>query len=148
MVVPGTGILLGAPTPEATSVSPMIIAYPSSGEFIFAGAGGGAPTAAQATGAGARHHARLGGTRDLEGADLLQHLPDESRGFVLVEGNFGPTVQRTAPVDDLGRELLRLEEQGGGIEGRRVSGSRHGHGSGTGGRGRFPSDVTAFGCFA
>lgn len=54
MVVPGTGILLGAPTPEATSVSPMIIAYPSSGEFIFAGAGGGAPTAAQATGAVAR----------------------------------------------------------------------------------------------
>jgi len=52
--VPGTGILLGAPTPEATSVSPMIIAYPSSGEFIFAGAGGGAPTAAQATGAVAR----------------------------------------------------------------------------------------------
>lgn len=54
MVVPGTGILLGAPTPEATSVSPMIIAYPSSGEFVFAGAGGGASTAAQATGAVAR----------------------------------------------------------------------------------------------
>ncbi len=54
MVVPGTGILLGAPTPAATSVSPLIIAYPGSGEFIFAGAGGGAPTAAQATGAVAR----------------------------------------------------------------------------------------------
>ncbi|MDP2331149.1 MAG: gamma-glutamyltransferase [Reyranella sp.] len=54
MIVPGTGILLGAPTPEATSVSPMIIAYPGSGEFIFAGAGGGASTAAQATGAVAR----------------------------------------------------------------------------------------------
>lgn len=54
MVVPGTGIMLGAPTPEAASVSPLIIAYPSSGEFIFAGAGGGAPTAAQATGFVAR----------------------------------------------------------------------------------------------
>jgi hypothetical protein len=48
----------------------------------------------------------------------------------------------------LGRELLRLEEQGGGVEGRRMNGSRHGHGSGTGGLGRFPSDVTAFGFFA
>ncbi len=54
MIVPGTGILLGAPTPEAASVSPLIVAYPSSGEFVFAGAGGGAPTAAQATGAVAR----------------------------------------------------------------------------------------------
>jgi gamma-glutamyltranspeptidase/glutathione hydrolase len=50
MVVPGTGILLGAPTPDATSVSPVVIANPSNGEFSFAGAGGGAPTAAQATG--------------------------------------------------------------------------------------------------
>lgn len=54
MVVPGTGILLGAPTPEAASVSPLIIAYPASGEFVFAGAGGGGPTAAQATGIVAR----------------------------------------------------------------------------------------------
>ena len=54
MVVPGTGILLGAPTPEAASVSPLVIAYPGSGEFVFAGAGGGAPTAAQATGIVAR----------------------------------------------------------------------------------------------
>ena len=54
MVIPGTGILLGAPTPEAASTSPVIVAYPSSGEFVFAGAGGGAPTAAQATGAVAR----------------------------------------------------------------------------------------------
>jgi gamma-glutamyltranspeptidase/glutathione hydrolase len=54
IAVPGTGILLGAPTPEAASVSPLIIAYPGSGEFIFAGAGGGAATAAQATGAVAR----------------------------------------------------------------------------------------------
>ena len=33
------------------SVSPVIIANPNNGEFTFAGAGGGAPTAAQATGA-------------------------------------------------------------------------------------------------
>ncbi|MBX9942751.1 MAG: gamma-glutamyltransferase family protein, partial [Reyranella sp.] len=51
MIVPGTGILLGAPTPDAASASPLIMAYPASGEFIFAGAGGGGPTAAQATGA-------------------------------------------------------------------------------------------------
>jgi gamma-glutamyltranspeptidase/glutathione hydrolase len=54
IAVPGTGILLGAPTPDAASVSPLIIAYPGSGEFSFAGAGGGAATAAQATGAVAR----------------------------------------------------------------------------------------------
>jgi gamma-glutamyltranspeptidase/glutathione hydrolase len=54
MAVPGTGMLLGSPTPDAASVSPMIIAYPGSGEFVFAGAGGGAATAAQATGAVAR----------------------------------------------------------------------------------------------
>jgi len=54
MIVPGTGVLLGAATPDAGSVSPVIIANPSNGEFMFAGAGGGAPTAAQATGAVAR----------------------------------------------------------------------------------------------
>jgi gamma-glutamyltranspeptidase/glutathione hydrolase len=54
MIVPGTGVLLGAPTPDAGSVSPVIIANPNNGEFTFAGAGGGAPTAAQATGAVAR----------------------------------------------------------------------------------------------
>ena len=54
MIVPGTGVLLGAATPEAGSVSPVIIANPNNGEFTFAGAGGGAPTAAQATGAVAR----------------------------------------------------------------------------------------------
>jgi len=52
--VPGTGVLLGAATPDAGSVSPMIIASANNGEFTFAGAGGGAPTAAQATGAVAR----------------------------------------------------------------------------------------------
>jgi gamma-glutamyltranspeptidase/glutathione hydrolase len=54
LIVPGTGVLLGAPTPEAGSVSPLIIGNPGNGEFIFAGAGGGAPTAAQAVGYVAR----------------------------------------------------------------------------------------------
>jgi gamma-glutamyltranspeptidase/glutathione hydrolase len=54
MIVPGTGVLLGAATPDAGSVSPLIIASANNGEFTFAGAGGGAPTAAQATGAVAR----------------------------------------------------------------------------------------------
>jgi gamma-glutamyltranspeptidase/glutathione hydrolase len=53
-IVPGTGVLLGAATPDAGSVSPLIIASANNGEFTFAGAGGGAPTAAQATGAVAR----------------------------------------------------------------------------------------------
>lgn len=53
-IVPGLGVLLGAPTPEGGSVSPVIIANPNNGEFAFAGAGGGAPTAAQATGIVAR----------------------------------------------------------------------------------------------
>ena len=47
-------MLLGAATPDAGSVSPLIIANANNGEFTFAGAGGGAPTAAQATGAVAR----------------------------------------------------------------------------------------------
>lgn len=54
VVVPGTGILLGAPTPAAASVSPMVIGNPGNGEFNFAGAGGGLPTAAQAVGYVAR----------------------------------------------------------------------------------------------
>ena len=54
VVVPGSGILLGAPTPAAASVSPMVIGNPSNGEFTFAGAGGGLPTAAQALGYVAR----------------------------------------------------------------------------------------------
>ncbi len=53
-IVPGTGVLLGAPAPDGGSVSPVIIANPSNGEFTFAGAGGGAPTAAQAVGVVAR----------------------------------------------------------------------------------------------
>lgn len=54
VVVPGSGIMLGSPNPEAASVSPLIIANPSNGEFTFAGAGGGGPNAAQATGFVAR----------------------------------------------------------------------------------------------
>jgi gamma-glutamyltranspeptidase/glutathione hydrolase len=53
-MIPGIGVLLGAPTPAAGSVSPVIIANPGNGEFNFAGAGGGAATAAQATGFVAR----------------------------------------------------------------------------------------------
>ncbi len=49
-MVPGVGVLLASPTPEAGSVSPLIVASPNNGEFTFVGAGGGAPTAAQATG--------------------------------------------------------------------------------------------------
>jgi len=49
-VVPGVGVLLGAPSPQGGSVSPVIIANPGNGEFSFVGAGGGAATAAQATG--------------------------------------------------------------------------------------------------
>ncbi|MFO1158288.1 MAG: gamma-glutamyltransferase [Reyranellaceae bacterium] len=50
VVVPGTGVMLGAMTPVGGSVSPLIVANPNNGEFGFAGAGGGAATAAQATG--------------------------------------------------------------------------------------------------
>ncbi len=49
-IVPGIGVVLGAATPQAGSVSPVIIANPGNGEFTFVGAGGGAATAAQATG--------------------------------------------------------------------------------------------------
>lgn len=54
VVVPGSGIMLGSPNPEAASVSPLIIANPGNGEFTFAGAGGGGPNAAQAVGFVAR----------------------------------------------------------------------------------------------
>ena len=39
---------------QRRAVSPVVIGNPNNGEFRFAGAGGGAPTAAQATGAVAR----------------------------------------------------------------------------------------------
>jgi gamma-glutamyltranspeptidase/glutathione hydrolase len=54
VAVPGIGIVLGAATPDAGSVSPLIVASPNNGEFTFAGAGGGSAMAAQATGLVAR----------------------------------------------------------------------------------------------
>ena len=54
MIVPGTGILLGAMTPDSAAVSPVVIGNPNNGEFRFVGAGGGGPGAAYATGAVAR----------------------------------------------------------------------------------------------
>ncbi len=49
-VVPVLGFMLGAQSPDGGSVSPLIVASPANGEFTFVGAGGGASTAAQATG--------------------------------------------------------------------------------------------------
>jgi gamma-glutamyltranspeptidase/glutathione hydrolase len=54
MIVPGTGVMLGAMTADAASVSPLVIGNPGNGEVRFAGAGGGSPFAAFATGAIAR----------------------------------------------------------------------------------------------
>ena len=54
VIVPGTGILLGAMTPDSAAVSPVVIGNPNNGEFRFVGAGGGGPGAAFATGAVAR----------------------------------------------------------------------------------------------
>jgi len=54
MIVPGTGVMLGAMTADAASVSPLVIGNPGNGEVRFAGAGGGGPGAAFATGAIAR----------------------------------------------------------------------------------------------
>ena len=54
-IVPGTGILLGAATAEAATVSPMLISSTNNGEFLFAGgAGGSSSTSAAAVGAMAR----------------------------------------------------------------------------------------------
>ncbi|HTR86929.1 MAG TPA: gamma-glutamyltransferase [Reyranella sp.] len=54
IMVPGTGVLLGAVTPAAASVSPIVIGNTHNGEVKFAGAGGGSPYAPYATGAIAR----------------------------------------------------------------------------------------------
>jgi gamma-glutamyltranspeptidase/glutathione hydrolase len=59
-MVPGTGMLLAAITPQSTAVSPLVIGNPGNGEFRFAGAGGGSPDAAFATGAIARAAVRDG----------------------------------------------------------------------------------------
>lgn len=50
VMVPGTGILLATPTPDSTAISPVVIGNPGNGEVLFAGAGGGSPSAAYATG--------------------------------------------------------------------------------------------------
>jgi gamma-glutamyltranspeptidase / glutathione hydrolase len=54
MMVPGTGVILGVATPDAAAVSPLVIGNPGNAEVRFAGAGGGGPGAAWATGAIAR----------------------------------------------------------------------------------------------
>jgi len=54
IMVPGTGILLGAVTPDAASISPVVIGNAHNGEMKYAGAGGGSPFAAYAAGAIAR----------------------------------------------------------------------------------------------
>jgi gamma-glutamyltranspeptidase/glutathione hydrolase len=54
VMVPNTGFLLGTPTADSTSVSPLVIGNPGNAEVMFAGAGGGSPSAAYATGVIAR----------------------------------------------------------------------------------------------
>jgi len=54
VMVPSTGILLAAPTADSTAVSPLVIGNPGNAEVLFAGAGGGSPSAAYATGVIAR----------------------------------------------------------------------------------------------
>jgi len=50
VMVPNTGILLATPTADSTAVSPLVIGNPGNAEVLFAGAGGGSPSAAYATG--------------------------------------------------------------------------------------------------
>ncbi len=54
VMVPNTGFLLGTPTADSTAVSPVVIGNPGNAEVLFAGAGGGSPLAAYATGLIAR----------------------------------------------------------------------------------------------
>jgi gamma-glutamyltranspeptidase/glutathione hydrolase len=54
VMVPNTGILLGTPTADSTSVSPLVIGNPGNAEVLFAGAGGGSPSAPYALGLIAR----------------------------------------------------------------------------------------------
>ena len=53
-MVPGTGMVLAAPTADGTATSPVVIGNPNNGEVRFAGAGGGSSSSAYATGAIAR----------------------------------------------------------------------------------------------
>jgi gamma-glutamyltranspeptidase/glutathione hydrolase len=50
VMVPNTGFLLATPTADSTAVSPLVIGNPGNAEVLFAGAGGGSPSAAYATG--------------------------------------------------------------------------------------------------
>jgi gamma-glutamyltranspeptidase / glutathione hydrolase len=54
VIIPGTGMMLGTQTANSTAVSPVVIGNPNNGEVKFAGAGGGSPEAAYATGVIAR----------------------------------------------------------------------------------------------
>ncbi len=54
VIVPGTGVLLGAMTADAAAASPVLIGSPNNGELLFVGAGGGSASAAGAAGAIAR----------------------------------------------------------------------------------------------
>jgi len=54
IVVPATGILLGAMTPDGGAPSPLVIGNPNNGEAKFAGAGGGSASASHAVGLVAR----------------------------------------------------------------------------------------------
>jgi len=54
IVVPGTGVLLATPTPNSTAISPLVVGNPGNGEVLFAGAGGGSPSAPFALGVIAR----------------------------------------------------------------------------------------------
>ncbi|SJZ56578.1 gamma-glutamyltranspeptidase / glutathione hydrolase [Enhydrobacter aerosaccus] len=54
VVVPGTGLMLGAPTADGTAVSPVVIGNPNNGEAKFAGAGAGSASASFETGMIAR----------------------------------------------------------------------------------------------
>lgn len=54
IMVPGTGMLLGTPTADSKSVSPLVIGNPNNGEVKFAGAGGGSAAVSYATGLIAR----------------------------------------------------------------------------------------------
>ncbi len=72
IIVPGTGILLGAMTADSAAVSPVVIGNPNNGEFRFAGAGGGGPGAAYATGAVAR--------QAIERGQMVGNILDARRG--------------------------------------------------------------------
>ncbi|MBV8392063.1 MAG: gamma-glutamyltransferase [Alphaproteobacteria bacterium] len=54
VMVPGTGVILGAPSGDGGAVSPVVVGNPNNGEVKFAGAGGGSANVSAATGTVAR----------------------------------------------------------------------------------------------